>query len=287
MTGWRIICDVGGTNIRIARSDGPKRFGELSLAQTAHCASLPQTLHDYWQQFADREHVLDVAICAAGPLDQGRITLTNSPLTVERESVSTALGGRPVVLFNDLEATAYAVPVLTQEDLQPVVAVSHPAPGPRLVVNVGTGFGAALLVQTASGWQSIATEAGHMTFSHLEPQAVTGRSATVALSVEECLSGLALGRDASKTFDQYTVSSAFGELFGAVCGNLVLATGAWGGVYLTGSVAAAWSRTRELSTFAAAFQSKGLMSERMKRVPVTEIVLPHPALVGLTTVGRC
>ena len=34
MTGWRIVCDVGGTNIRIARSEGPKQPAEVSVQPT-------------------------------------------------------------------------------------------------------------------------------------------------------------------------------------------------------------------------------------------------------------
>jgi len=49
-------------------------------------------------------------------------------------------------------------------------------------------------------------------------------------------------------------------------------------------VASAWCRTGDLSSFRTAFQTKGRMSDQMTRVEVSEIVLPHPALVGLTTI---
>jgi glucokinase len=285
MTGWRIVCDVGGTNIRIARSDKPKQFTHLSVEATARCSSLPEALQHYWLQFDDRQSLLGAAIAAAGPVELGSVTLTNGSLTIERAAISAQIGGRPVVLLNDLEATAYAVPLLKEEDLLPVVSVSTPTAGPRLVVNVGTGFGAALLIQTTTGWQSVATEAGHMTLGAIEQRSGIERTALGAVSVEDRLSGLALSGGTIQPFDRHSLSSAFGELFGAVCGNVVLATGAWGGVTLCGSVAAAWCRTGEFATFTAAFRDKGRMSKRMERVPVSEIILPHPALIGLTTVG--
>jgi glucokinase len=286
MTDWRIVCDVGGTNIRIARSDGPKQFSHLNVEATERCISLPAALQRFWRQFDDRDSFTGAAIAAAGPVEAGRVTLTNGPLTIERDAVSAEIGGKPVALFNDLEATAYAVPLLTAEDLAPVVAVFDPLAGPRLVVNVGTGFGAALLVQTTTGWQSVATEAGHMTLGGLEPRVGIERTASAAGSVEDRISGLALCGGSSRPLDRMPFSSDFGELFGAVCGNLVLATGAWGGVTLCGSVASAWCRMGDFQSFAAAFRDKGRMSKRMDRVPVSEIILPHPALIGLTAVGR-
>jgi glucokinase len=286
MTSWCIVCDVGGTNIRIARSDGPKQLSHLSLEATARCTSLPEALQQFWLQFDDRESLLGAAIAAAGPVESGSVTLTNGPLTIERDAVSAVIGGRPVALFNDLEATAYAVPLLTSEDLLSVVAVSNPTSGPRLVVNVGTGFGAALLLQTTTGWQSVATEAGHVTLGVLEQRGGIEHTTSGAVSVEDRISGLALSAATSQPFDRTLFSLEFGELFGGVCGNFVLATGAWGGVNLCGSVASAWCRTGEFASFTAAFRDKGRMSKRMECVPVSEIVLPQPALIGLTFVGQ-
>jgi glucokinase len=283
---WRIVCDVGGTNIRIARSDGPKHLSHLSVEATARCTSLPDALQQFWLQFDDRESLLGTAIAAAGPVDSGSVTLTNAPLTIEGDAVSAAVGGTPVALFNDLEATAYALPLLTSKDLRTVVAVSNPSTGPRVVVNVGTGFGAALLVQTTTGWQSIATEAGHVTLAIFERGGGRENTISGAVSVEERISGLALSAATSQPYDQTSFSSDFGELFGGVCGNVVLATGAWGGVSLCGSVASAWCRMGEFASFTTAFRDKGRMAKRMECVPVSEIVLPQPALIGLTYAGQ-
>lgn len=285
MKGWRIVCDIGGTNTRIARSDGLKQLSHLCYEATERCASLPETLRRYWLQFDDQESLLGAAIAAAGRPEHDSVTLTNRPLTIYREAVSAKIGGSPVTLFNDLEATAYAVPLLAAEELLPVVAATNVTAGPRLIVNVGTGFGAALLIQTAGGWQAIPTEAGHMTLGACVPRSGIEPNARKALAVEDQISGLALSTATNFSINRGSFSSEFGELFGAVCGNLVLATGAWGGVILCGSVAAAWCRTADFKSFTAAFRDKGRMAKRMERVPVSEIVLPDPALIGLTSVG--
>lgn len=281
--GWRLVCDVGGTNIRMARCEGPKKLVNVSVQPTAQCSSLQWAVQAYCHAFDDRDSLLGAAIAAAGPVEAGRVTLTNGHMTIERETIMAGLGGRPVALLNDLEATAYALPLLGADDTSTVVAAQIPKVGPRLVVNVGTGFGAALLLQTASGWHSVATEAGHMTFGAVDETGAIKLSLSDRASVEDRLSGLALAATNTGTGASH-FSEAFGELLGTVCGNLVLATGAWGGVYLCGSVASAWCRTEDPSPFIAAFQNKGRMSSEMSRVQVSEIVLPHPALIGLTAI---
>ncbi len=46
------------------------------------------------------------AIAAAGPVENERVKLTNAPLTIESDALKVALNGMPIVLLNDLEATA-------------------------------------------------------------------------------------------------------------------------------------------------------------------------------------
>lgn len=280
MTGWRLVCDVGGTNIRIGRSEGPKQIENVIVHQTRRCSSLLDDLLGYCRTFDDYDQCQGLAVAAAGPVDTGRVTLTNGYLTIDQAELTAGLNGRPVALFNDLEAAAYSVPLLGDSDLNPIVRTSSRSSKPFLVINVGTGFGAALLLQTPSGWQSVATEAGHTSLAAFDRD---GRPAmNSVMCVENKISGLAL--PPGQPFASSQFASEFGELLGWTCGNLVLATGAWGGVYFCGTVASAWIQAGNLSSFTAAFQNKGRMSERMARVPVSEILLPHPALIGLSAV---
>ena len=276
MTGWRIVCDVGGTNIRIARSEGPKQLVDVRVQPTELCPSLLKAILDYCHTFKDTGKLEGAAIACAGPVDSGHVTLTNGHMTIERQAMIAGLGGRPVALLNDLEATAYAIPFLSGGDTHALVEAQRSELGPYLVVNVGTGFGAALLFQTPVGWQSVATEAGHMTLG------ITDKSGL--LSVEDKLSGLSVCAGTQQPFASDMFVEEFGEMLGSVCGNLVLATGAWGGVYLCGSVASAWCRAKNFAPFIASFRNKGRMSDKMARIGIREIVLPHPALIGLTTI---
>jgi len=226
-------------------------------------------------------------------------------MVIDSARVSRVLGGKPVALLNDLEAAALALPALKESDMDVLIARASPLDGPRLVVNVGTGFGGALLVQTRAGWHAVACEPGHMTLA-LPASAAANLSDPV--SVEDMISGLtltdkerrqrlwsfagkSLSREASDLFpvcgtdesaDSFVL--AFSRLLGQVCGDLVLACGAWGGVYLCGSVASAWSRAGGIRAFQDAFESKGPMSSRMQRVDVNLITAENPVLTGLCQV---
>jgi glucokinase len=282
MTGWRLVCDVGGTNIRVGRSDRPGHIADVNVKETRNCSSLSDALVAYSQTFGDGDRCHGVAIAAAGRVESGRVTLTNAALTIEARALTVALDGMPVTLLNDLEAAAYALPLLRADDINPLVETSGVPAGPRLVVNVGTGFGAALLVRTSSGWQSVATEAGHMTFAAIDRDGRLTINAETPVCIEDRISGLAMPPGQPFAAKQFV--EEFGEALGTVSGNLVLATGAWGGVYFCGSVVSAWLAAGRMSSFIYAFQNKGRMFDAMARVPVQEIRMPHPALIGLTAI---
>ncbi len=300
MTAWRIVCDAGGTNVRYARASAG-RIQDVRALPTSTGLDIPALLAHFAATFEDREHLEGAVIAAAGPVQDAEVTLTNADVTIRAAGAREALH-RPVVVMNDLEAVAWALPHLTLADLRTLLACDMPLTGGKLALNIGTGFGAALLVETPRGLHVCALEPGHMKIATLAACKASPPAAT--LSIEEVLSGKALadpqmlheiwGLRQAAVFDSRHLFSAarasaehqrfisgFSALFGQVCGDLVLATGAWAGVYLTGSVATAWSHAADIEAFRAAFCDKGPMSARMVRVPVHLIVAEHPALRGL------
>ncbi|HMN37902.1 MAG TPA: glucokinase [Hyphomicrobium sp.] len=302
MTGWRIVCDAGGTNLRCARSDAPSHLADLMVVAPDNVAGIEDALEVYAARFADLEALEGIAIAAAGPVEDGRVRLTNRDIVIDKARVSRGFANKPVALLNDLEAAAWSLPVLRSSDLAPILERTGPLGGPRLVVNVGTGFGGALLVRTANAWHAIACEPGHMKLAH------PWQGGTHIVSVEDVISGLTLSDPGRRqkywghVRSSFPVSggalfsalkageapadfvSAFSRLLGQVCGDLVLACGAWGGVYLCGSVAAAWSGAGGTVQFQSAFEDKGPMARRMRRVPVFRITAANPVLTGLCQV---
>jgi glucokinase len=307
MTTWRLVCDVGGTNIRYARCTDSGMISQVVAIPVRECISLSSTLKTYADQFPDANELAGIAIAAAGPVDDGRVRLTNHDLTIDARDVSDEFSGKPVVVLNDLEAVAWSLPWLTSSDVRSIVVVDSALSGPRLVINVGTGFGGALLINANAGWHVIPCEPGHMTASSEIRNLRHDSNFQSRISVEDLISGQGLNamlrnmridRDENLQHidaiapDIFAILKSqsngqsyiddFSALFGDVCGDLVLACGAWGGVYFCGSVARAWCNHGNMSAFQNAFKNKGRMRARMALVPVHEIIAAHPALIGLS-----
>src|SRR5690606_11696626 len=58
------------------------------------------------------------ALGVAGPRDGGRVWLTNRPWLIDAAVLSDMLSGAPVRLLNDLEATAYGIDALGNDDMR-------------------------------------------------------------------------------------------------------------------------------------------------------------------------
>ena len=302
MTAWRLVADVGGTNVRFARADARGTLDAVRTMPTSAAASFLEALHDYLRATGGNAHCASCAIGAAGPVDGDTVTLTNLDWTITRAGVSAALGGAPVTLVNDLEAVAAALPHLAADDLAPI---GGPAVAPpedlrsRLAINVGTGFGAALALRRGARWWTLPSEAGHMRLDICS--AVQRDALGPCRTVEDLLSGRGLAElydrlsgGGSPRRDPSAVLAPSGEdrharraveivtdVLGRVTGDLTLATAAWGGVMLTGSVAEGWSKVADPARFRRAFEGEGPMRARLARTPTALIERPHVALLGL------
>lgn len=314
MKGPDLVGDVGGTNARFAVSEAPGHLRDVRVYRTAEYASFYDALAAYLSDIGGDQAVACSAarVAAAGPIDEsGCIALTNSPWELSEAGLCSAIGGGPARLFNDLEAVALALPHLTHEDYRTIGGqIAEPLSGSLLAVNVGTGFGAAPVFALGEGtWVATASEAGHMTYA-----ARTAAQADIVSefqSVEDILSGSGLGHlysvlqrkkagdgevrelRSSEVFQNArgdpvarATIEIFGDLLARISGDLVLAHGAWGGVFYCGSVAAAWAQQTDQDRFRDVFEAKGKMSGRMRRVATQLILAPQPALLGLSHAGH-
>lgn len=300
MSARRLVADVGGTNARFAIADEQGRLDHTKIFQVADFPTFLDALTAYrWD--ADEFRAIDAAaIAAAGPVDGDCIKLTNSEWVVDSAKVSAMIGGAPTALVNDLEAVAAALPHLTPDDLTTLGTPVPVRPERRtmIAVNVGTGFGAASVIWRDGRWYTCPSEAGHMTLGGVEAIADLPPNA----SVEDVLSGNGLARlyerlagDRAASLqhpaDVFTAANgdpaalrtveAFTTVLARIAGNLALATCAWGGVYLCGSVALAWSTIADIAQFRAEFIRKGPMRARMQNVPTAAIRHGMASLYGL------
>jgi glucokinase len=305
MSGRRLVADSGGTNVRFAIADAA---GNIERLQTYLATDFPQfidALRAYLKTLGEPPHLDAGVIAAAGPIDDGRVKLTNNDWTINRDEASAALSGAPVMLVNDLEAVAAALPHLAADDLDPVgvPAFKQPKTLTMLAVNIGTGFGAASALRRGGKWWTHPSEAGHMTLGTLTtgetdpwPEDAVIESLLSGQGVVDLYRRLAVTarkttepiKDASDVFARASSDAIaaravdiFTTMFGRVVGDLVLATAAWGGVYLCGSVALGWSEIADPKKFRDEFTRKGAMQTRIQRVPTAAIRRENVSLFGL------
>lgn len=289
----RLLADIGGTNARFALGGEAAPEPPIRIAVAEHPSALG-AIHDAVRRLAPRVGVSGVAIAAAGPVEGGRVRLTNAPWTIDAAEIGAALGV-PVRVVNDLEAVALALPRLGPGDADPIRPGR--AEGPMLAVNLGTGFGAAVALPpdppARALWSALAAEPGHMRLAER-----LGDLATL----EDALSGPGIARlhrltrGVEAAPDAIVAAAAAGEagaratlarlceILAAAMVDLVLTTGAWGGVWLTGGVL---DRIAEAApnglddAVAGAFARPGPMAGRLAAVPVRRIRRADPALLGL------
>jgi glucokinase len=297
---WRLIADVGGTNVRFARVIDEDNIVDHCSYRVSRFESFLDALRAYAE---DTDGGLSgcsgAAIGAAGPVAMGAAHLTNIAWFIQEAEVADEIGA-PCTLVNDVEAAAYCIPGLASSeflvigDVAPKLETAHRL----LAANIGTGFGAATLVRTPGGWLSSPSEAGHMSLRL--PEGAEAGLRPHFKSVEHVLSGRGLsnlhgalakdeaileaaeicGRAASDPKYLATIDF-FTQIAGDVLGNLALAVTAWDGVFLFGSVAKGFAHVANHARFREAFEDKGAMTEWMKRIPVALVEKQDAAMFGL------
>lgn len=314
MTGWRLVADVGGSNARFAKASGDHELYEKRCLHVADYVSFYDALEAYLDLTGGLSGCHSAAIAAAGPVDGAKVQLTNAPWSIDAERVSPVIGGAPAGLVNDLRAVALALPHLTEADVKPLRGgpQSLALGRTRLAFNVGTGCGGAIAIPVVPSamsdtletqWIAAPGEPGHM--SLIDPD-LARCGFDEATTVEDILSGrgvMALYRGLAKSrelpvdpeldpaaiFERCASDAAaaetvklFSKLLGRVVGDATLATAAWGGAFLTGSVINGWETVCQHEDFRKSFESKGLLSERMRNIFVGIITHDDVALFGLS-----
>lgn len=249
-------------------------------------------------------------LAAAGPITNVGIDLTNCDWSIDHNSFLKDGPFQELILMNDFEAQALALPFLEPSDLQ---WLGGPKDLPnsnrtKAVLGPGTGLGVASLVRAGGQWIPVAGEGGHVDlgprtmreadiWAHLET--VEGR-----ISAEQILCGSGLVNlysaickldgeepvfddpsqitEASTDNLQATETIAmFCVCLGRVAGDLAITTMAKGGVYLAGGVSKHADVELQAGGFRAAFEDKHPHAEHMQSMSTWLINHPLPALVGL------
>lgn len=255
----------------------------------------------------------------AGPVTGLRARMTNVPWLVDASVLSDRWPQCGVLLLNDLEAMAYAVPVLEPDELA-VLQAGVPVPtGNAALIAAGTGLGEALLHNIDERFVPSASEGGHADFSARTPRELAlvdhlsniyGRvdndrviSGPGLANVYRFTHGLTEGRGACPAIGDEVeggelpaaISAAgmagtcprcrealdiFIGAYGAEAGNLALRSVATAGVYVGGGIAPKILPALESGAFLEAFRDKDPLVDLLRTIPVSVILNPAAGLLG-------
>ncbi len=163
--------DIGGTRSRLAVFARGLDLG-APVAQAEFASAAFPDLESLLRAFLEKRKVRIECACfgVAGPVREGRAALTNLPWVVDAERLRAQFGFDRLLLMNDVQALAAAVPHL-KEDERVSLQAGRPTPGGTItVVAVGTGLGASFLTWDGTGYRAFPSEAGHGDFAPADPQ---------------------------------------------------------------------------------------------------------------------
>lgn len=159
--------DIGGTKTNLAIFKATP--GEMKLMQTARYASAEYTsLTDIIRHFLsdyDLKAPHRISLGVAGPVINGKADLTNLSWVLDEAVMAAALDAEEVVLLNDLEAMAYGLAGLKEEDFILVHPGKPGSVGNMAIIAPGTGLGEAGLYWNGKSYYPFPTEGGHCDFS--------------------------------------------------------------------------------------------------------------------------
>jgi glucokinase len=311
-----ILCDIGGTNVRIACGAEPGRPLEiLGHLETAAFAGLAEAIE---AALHGRDiKPLSVIACAAGPVSGRRLQLTNAPWHIDGPAVAKRLGLAQGLLLNDFEAQALALPALPESWLVPISVTGAPAArqdGARVALGPGTGLGVAALLERGGRFAALASEAGHIDFGPATSEEVAlwpylerphGR-----VSAETVMSGSGLARlhrarlaaagNDSLPIDVVTLVERakldvtgeeactvrlFWRLIGRFAGDMAVAFMARGGVTLGGGILPRVLHLLDPAEFRAAFEAKAPVEALVQTMPTELVIAPDAVLAGMAAIA--
>jgi glucokinase len=312
-----LIADIGGTNARFALVGGNGVVFASERVRTGDFPGPVEAARTIISRHAPDNPPRLGAFAVAAPVSGDTVALTNSPWEFSIKAVQAALGLDTLRVINDFAANALAIPELTDDDW---TGVGADPPGrsdaPIAAIGPGTGLGVALLLPDGNGgWRAQATEGGHVTlaaadvdearviarvwtnYGHVSAERLVSGSGLLLLHRTLTDLGMAEGRPLDSAKDiaaaaragdalaARAVSMMFAML-GTVAGNLVLSTGALGGVYILGGIVPANMALFQASSFRDRFEAKGRFRDYLAAVPTRVVTHPNPAFLGLARVLR-
>jgi glucokinase len=309
--------DIGGTKTLLGLYErGPERPTQLAFHEytTLGHSSLGSMVRDFLKRRGASAAIEHAAFGVAGVIHDDIARLTNVPWVVDATEIVQLLKIRSVTLLNDLEAMAYAVPVMAGDEVAVLQEGEAQPDGNAALIAAGTGLGEALLHNVDGRFIPSASEGGHADFAARTPREIELLQeltrAYGRVDYEQVASGIGLinlfkfthegpcpvvgdGSDLSAIPPLLTAAAMakrcpscvealdiFLGVYGAEAGNLALRAVATAGVYVGGGIAPKILPALESGVFMDAFRDKTPMADLLASIPVYVILNREAGLLG-------
>jgi glucokinase len=305
----RLVADIGGTNTRLALYDpAADELRSLRTYINRDYGRFDDVIAAWLQDLPEPQPSAACLAIAAPPFGD-QVSMLNIDWSFSLSGLARRFGFTRLRGINDFEGNAYALPHLGDRDLS-MLHAGQPGDSTTLAtVGPGTGLGGATLRRGEGNAVACASEPGHMglspatpleleLFRSLQPRygevyaellvsgpgllrlynalaSITGEEAS-PLSPEDISARAQAGQCelCSQTLN------TFCALLGSVCGDFVLANGAYGGLYLAGGFLPRMIGFLKASPFMSRFRMKGKMTPHLSRVPLQVITSETLGLRG-------
>jgi glucokinase len=309
-----LVADIGGTNARFAvLADSQAAltvFPTVQAADFVDPVAAIRSLDLPAKGLAPKTAIMAVA----GPVTSDRVQMTNSHWVIEPKRMLAELGMEKVILINDFEAQALALPAYTADDLESLGGGAPRAAAPMVVLGPGTGLGVAGMIHAGGRWTPVPGEGGHVAMGpetdeefliwphiegvgeHIEAEhLVSGRGVLNVARAVAAADGVACPYDTPATV---TAAASAGEpladraltifagLLGRLAGDMALTFLARGGVFITGGVSLHVAGHLAGGAFRRAFENKAPHHGLVAAMPTWLVRHPQPAMLGLSAFAR-
>jgi|SRR5437016_11148395 len=158
--------DIGGTKTNLAVFSSETGWRKPYAEATYTSIDYPGLESVVSEFLAQHNFPIDRAsFGVAGPVVNGRATITNLSWIMDENQLQQALHIPSVRLLNDLDAIAHSVPYLETQDLHTLNEGQAVSGGAIAVIAPGTGLGEGFLTWDGSHYQAHTSEGGHADFA--------------------------------------------------------------------------------------------------------------------------
>jgi glucokinase len=311
-----LVGDIGGTNTRLALFENNLKCVKEKRFLSSNFHSLSDAIKDFLKD--ENIKIKAASFGIAGPVRDGKCKTTNILWEIDIEDIKRDLKIDKAYLLNDLQANAYGIDVLKEDEIC-VINKGIEQKGNRCLLAAGTGLGEAGLFFDGKKHIPFACEGGHTDFASrndLEIKIFKFLEKKYShVSYERILSGPGIFNlynflyeskleESPKEFHDEIINhkepqlaitkkamskeikiceraiDVFVSIYGAEASNLALKTFALNGVYIGGGIAPKILEKLKEKTFFEAFIDKGRFSSLLKSIPLKVILNDKAALLG-------